>query len=213
MKNIIQALAFMLIGAALYYFIAPQFEKPRPREQYLLAPQVFLNALEAQTNANLDSLQKSVESIALKLSQPKANYALLAKELNTQSTKTRDAIAQNSRVRETNQTALDILRGPGPGGVPTPPPPPPPCLGCGEFRINWRNPLVIYSRTPIKVSVLDKDGKEIASSLPGSASQQAIGSNIKISFNLPESAIGNATLQLEDENLKNVAKLGMSIQQ
>ncbi len=213
MKNIIQALAFMLIGAALYYFIAPQIEKPRPREQYLLAPQVFLNALEAQTNANLDSLQKSVESIALKLSQPKANYALLAKELNTQSTKTRDAIAQNSRVRETNQAALDILRGPGPGGVPTPPPPPPPCLGCGEFRINWRNPLVIYSRTPIKVSILDKDGKEIASSLPGSASQQAFGSNIKISFNLPESAIGNATLQLEDENLKNVAKLGMSIQQ
>ncbi|GEM_PF-3822576 len=213
MKNIIQALVFMLIGAALYYFIAPQIEKPRPREQYLLAPQVFLNALEAQTNANLDSLQKSVESIALKLSQPKANYALLAKELNTQSTKTRDAIAQNSRVRESNQTALDILRGPGPGGVPTPPPPPPPCSGCGEFRINWRRPVVIYSRTPIKAFVFDKDGKEIASSLPGSASQQAIGSNIKISFNLPESAIGNATLQLEDENLKNVAKLGMSIQQ
>lgn len=211
MKNIIQALAFMLIGAVLYFLIAPQFEKNRPQEQYLLAPQVFLNALEVQTNANLDSLQKSVESIALKLSQPKANYALLAKELNTQSTKTRDAIAQNSRVRESNQTALDILR--GPGGVPTPPPPPPPCLGCGEFRINWRRPFVIYSRTPIKVSILDKDGKQIASSLPGSASQQAIGSNFKISFNLPESSIGNATLQLEDENLKNVAKLGMSIQQ
>jgi hypothetical protein len=209
MKNILQALAFMLIGAALYYFVAPQFEKSGRGEQYVLAPQVFLNDLESQTNANLDSFQKNVQDIALKLTQPKANYEFLAKELTSQSLKTRDGIAQVSRVRDINQGALDVLiKGPG---VPVPPPPPPPCKGCGEWRIRFRDPIVVYSRNPIRASILDKNGKVIISSEPGSTSQKAIGSNFKITLNLPESAVGNATLQLEDESLKNVAKLGMSI--
>jgi hypothetical protein len=208
MKNIIQALVFMLIGAALYYFVAPQIEKTRRQEQYVLAPQVFLNDLESQTNTNLDSLQKGVEDIALKLTQPKANYQSLANELKTQSTKSREATARISAVRELNQNDLNSLRGPG---VPTPPPPPPPCKGCGEWRIRFRDPVIIYTQNPIRASILDKNGKEIISSAPGSASQQVIGSNIKISLKLPDSSIGKGFLQLED-NMKNIARMDLNIQ-
>lgn len=210
MKNIIQALVFILIGAALYYFVAPQFEKSKQLEQYVFAPQVFLNALESQTNANLDSLQKRVESIALQLTQPKANISLLTKALQTQLLESKEISSRISAFRSAHEEDyLQIIKGPG---VPVPPPPPPPCKGCEEWRIRYRDPIVIYSRNPIKASILDNNGKELISSTPGSASQQAIGSNIKISLKLPDSSKGKAILQLEDNNLKNIAKMDLNIQ-
>ena len=222
MKNIIQALAFMLIGAALYYFVAPLLVPgKRSAEQYLYAEQVFLFSLENQDSiAELD-LQNKVDLISRQIAVPKTNLAALSKSLQEVN---ENAKLLKNQIRSAKQywgnsynslasTAGSGTVGPGPR-VPPPPPPPGPCSGNCEWKlkIRQREPLILYSKKPVDVLILNANGQEIASSLAGSASQVNMGGFTKITLNLPENSVNtNVQLTIDSKLGGQFGKSGLNV--
>jgi hypothetical protein len=199
----------MLIGAALYYFIAPLLSpRKRSTEQYLYVEQVFLYSIEKQDSIAQLDLGNKVDLISRQITMPKANLSELSRSLLETNV---NAKLRDNQIRAAKQywgNSYNSLVGTDGGGtvpkprVPQPPNPPGPCSGgCHwDFIIKPREPLILYSKNPVDVKLLNANGQEIVNSLAGSASQVTKGGFTKIILNLPENTANtNAQLTIDSK--------------
>ena len=205
MKNVLTSVVLLLAGALLYHFLKPVFTKEKAYDQVVWGPHVYLNALDQQEAGNLSSLNTAVDSVVQKLAAPKANAAALSatlKEVNDGSRVTRRRLEEIRKQWESRYAALlpetSLLVNP-----PKPPPPPPPCkgIGCHELDLDKKKLILVYHPYPVIVKITSINGRELGSSVPGTASQTVISDKTtKIVLDLSASDFtGEAVLSIEGE--------------